>query len=465
MTGTLGAQAAAYVAASGARDYPDDVIDLAKMCLADWVCVALGAVHEPAGVHVGKVVGAWNARGPAPVVSGNPQPAALAALINGTFVHCLDYDDVHFPSLAHLSAPTWAAVLGLAAETPRTPGRLLECFVTGFEIGARLGSNGVGAAVLDRGWHSTGVVGRLAATAAAAALLDLDAPGVARALGIAATQTSGLTGSFGTDSKPLHAGKAAFDAVFSAQLAASGFRGATDLLDRQGGLIDALVQSDPPALRLDDLADNWEIRNNALKPYACCGLTHAAIDSARALAPAIGERTIARIEVDAHPLASKVAAQIDVAEPLAAKFSIAFCTALGLHGHRATARDFSVERIAETELKRLARVVELHKVDALAPTAAQVRLTFDDGTTAMHFTSVSLGNPGNPMSWDDLRVKFIALVQPEIGDRSLRLFDHIRNFEVSGDVQELWDIVFAAVPPAAVAQRRMQPEVVTLSGH
>jgi 2-methylcitrate dehydratase PrpD len=52
--------------------------------------------------------------------------------------------------------------------------------------------------VTARGWHSTGVFGRLGAAAASAALLRLDAPQTLHALGAAATQTGGLTASFGT---------------------------------------------------------------------------------------------------------------------------------------------------------------------------------------------------------------------------------------------------------------------------
>ena len=449
----LAARLADYVVSGSHREYPDDVLDLARMCLADWVCVTLGAVDEPAAIHISSVVDGWSADGPSCTFRGSRLPPPLAALVNGTLAHCLDYDDVHFPSLSHLSAPTWAALLALAAGTPCTAQRLLECFVTGFEIGARLGSNGVGPAVLDRGWHATGVVGRLAATVASAALLGLDRAKVIAAVAIAATQTSGLTASFGTDAKPLHAGKAAFDAILSAQLAASGFRGAADVIDRRGGLIDTLVQLAPPEMRLDDLEHGWKIRENALKPYACCGMTHAAIDAARYLATEAGARHagslahVTRVDVEAHPLTSKVAAQTGVTTPLAAKFSIAYCTALGLSGYRATVRDFATDRIAQPDIARLAHKVVLHSAPAMAATAARVSVAFDDGTQISHLTEVSLGNPGNPMSWDDLREKFIALVESKIGARSAPLFEHLRHFGRARDAEGMWAIVLPRDPP------------------
>src|SRR5207248_4873165 len=117
-------------------------------------------------------------------------------------------------------------------------------------------------AVTARGWHGTGVFGRLGASAAGATLLGLDAEGALHALGAAATQTGGLTASFGTMAKPFHAGKAAMDGVVAAQLAANGFRAATGLLEPGGGLDDALVQDRAAAIP-DIEFTGWNILRNS----------------------------------------------------------------------------------------------------------------------------------------------------------------------------------------------------------
>ena len=155
-----------FIAGARGRNYPGEIQDLAQMCLVDWFGVCIGAKAEPAQQAVRKVVESWKSAGTAPIVLGGSAAAPAAALVNGTMAHCLDYDDLHFPSLGHLSAPVWAATLALGAEHKSDERTLLAAFITGFEIGARLGSNGVGQAVSHRGWHSTGVVGRLGAAAA-----------------------------------------------------------------------------------------------------------------------------------------------------------------------------------------------------------------------------------------------------------------------------------------------------------
>src|SRR5207302_8049801 len=118
--------------------------------------------------------------------------------------------DTYVKAVTHVSAPVWAATLALGEEIGANERDLLAAFVGGFETASRLGS-GLGEAVTARGWHSTGVFGRLGAAAAGAALLRLDAERALHALGAAATQTGGLTGPFGTMAKPFHAGKAAME--------------------------------------------------------------------------------------------------------------------------------------------------------------------------------------------------------------------------------------------------------------
>ncbi len=421
-----------FIAGARGRNYPAQIQDLAQMCLVDWFGVCVGAEAEPAQQVVRKVVENWKSTGTAPIVLGGRAAAPAAALVNGTMAHCLDYDDLHFPSLGHLSAPVWAATLALGAEHKSDERALLAAFITGFEIGARLGSNGVGQAVSHRGWHSTGVVGRLGAAAAAAVILALDATRARHAIAIAATQTSGLTASFGTMSKPFHAGKAAMDGVMAAQLAAEGFIGAEDILDAERGLADALIQDGETFMRLDGLGDSWELERNAIKPYACCGLTHATIDCGRELAGQFDVADIAEARLEVNPLTLKVADQREVSTPLEGKFSVTYCAALALSGHRATEIDFAQRCIDDAGLQSLAARAKPVACDDLVPSAARMQVTLANGDKLTAETKVSLGNPENPMSWDDMRDKFMPLTDGALGERAEALFDVLRDFDRPG---------------------------------
>jgi 2-methylcitrate dehydratase PrpD len=437
-------RAAAFAAQLRRRELPPEVLDAAKKCLADWAGVAIGARDEPAARAVRATVAGWQARGAAPVLFGTPTTPGAAALANGTLAHCLDFDDTHVGSVAHLSAPSWAAVLAAGTAQGLDERALLACFVAAYEVGARIGGQGYGVAVDHAGWHSTGIFGALAAAAGAAAAMGLDAEATGRALGAAATQVGGLTGSFGTMAKPFHAGKAAFNGVLSAELAAHGFVPALDLIEPDGGMARALVQDGSHALPAADFDAGWEVLRNTFKPYACCLLTHASIDAGRALAAQVAGREIARVTAFVNPLAIHLAGKPAPTTPLEGKFSTAYCCALALSGHAATQGDFSAARMADAPLRALTAKVVLQGDAAIAETAAHLRIDFADGTQAETRIALARGNPDNPMSWDDLRAKFMPLTEAVLGaQRAADLFGALREFERPGALAALWQ---AAAP-------------------
>lgn len=290
-----------YIAGAPARAIPAEVLDAARMCLTDWMSVAIGAGEEPAGQIVRRTVGGWRSGGTASVLFGR-KAAAFAALANGTLAHCLDFDDTYTDAVTHTSAPVWAATLALGEEIGADEAAMLTAFVTGFEVAARVGGE-LGQAVTARGWHGTGVFGQLGAAAASATLLKLDAARALNAIALAATQTSGLTASFGTMAKPFHAGKAGMDGVVSAQLAAGGMVGGATLFEPGGGLDNALIQDGALRIAPPEFGD-WRILRNSFKPYAACHLTHPSIDAARrAREDGIDTAALRRIKADVGALA------------------------------------------------------------------------------------------------------------------------------------------------------------------
>ena len=75
--------------------------------------------------------------------------------------------------------------------------------------------------------------------------------------------------------------------------------------------------------------------------------------------------------------------------------------------------------------------------------AARLTVRFADGGEASEETTLALGNPGNPMSWDDLRAKFDSLVTPALGARTGELFECLAHFERAGS-RECFQALVAA---------------------
>jgi 2-methylcitrate dehydratase PrpD len=439
-----------FVVGMRQRSLPPEVEAAARMCLVDWLGVAIAARDEGAARAVRTVVAGWGS-GDAHVLFAPAASAAGAALVNGTMAHCLDFDDTHVGSLAHLSGPSWAAALALGTARKATPDAMIRAFLAGFETGGRLGNGGVGDALNERGLHSTGFIGCVAAAATSSAVLMLDQDGVARTLGAAATQAAGLTASFGTMAKPFHAGKAAFNGVLSAELAAAGFVPAPDLLEPEGGLASALIQDGRTRLPPVTSEMAREVLRNSFKPYASCLLTHPVIDAARELARGLDVTRVERVGVGVHPMAVQLAGKPSPATPLEGKFSIAFCAALGLSGRSASYGDFTPARLSDPALRALLPRVELVTVSDMAKTAAWMEVLMADGTRRRADIALALGNPERPLSWDDMQSKFTGLVEPALGRDAVRLFGAARRFATGDDLAAIVQLTRPASRVAAVA--------------
>jgi len=449
------AEAARWLADASSASLPAGVRDAARLSLADWLGVALGGLDEPA---------ARIARGQACVLFG-PGPCALlggghgaplaAALANGTAAHCLDFDDTHVGAVTHIGAPLWAALLA-AAQSRAARGHavaadgLLVAFAAGFQAAACLGT-GLGEPATARGWHGTGVFGRIGAAAGVAVLSGLEAEGCGHALGLAATQAAGLVASFGTMAKPMHAGKAAADGLLAAALAGEGFRGASGLLGAEGALARALIQ-DERAVRVPTrpLDGDWELLANSIKPYAACHLVHPAVDAARRLRADLGDAPIVSASCDVGALALQVTGQRGrlPASALEAKFDLPWCVALALCGRAVSAADFREPWQVPPDVVAMAGRVRLRQDEASGFASASVELVLADGRRVASRVDPALGHPGNPIGWEAMRDKYAALVEPVLGERASRLFEAVR---VLGEGAQWTDI--AAGLEAAACER------------
>jgi 2-methylcitrate dehydratase PrpD len=288
-----------------------------------------------------------------------------------------------------------------------------------------------------RGIHPTGVLGPIGAAAAVAAMLHFDQDKVANALGVAATSGSGLVASFGTDSKPFHAGRGGMEGILAADLAASGFTAAKLLFERDGGMIDAFIQD--RNVKVPDLDfSGWELENNGYKPFACCRATHPSIQAAQSLRERVGNRAVKRIAARVHATAVFTAGKTAPKTPLECKFSLPFCIAMGLRGYRGVATDFNYDTLKDPTVQAIVPMVEMQPVDDQPQHESYLDVWLEDGEHLHAETRHYLGHPANPMSEADLRAKFASLVEPIFGKRrAAELFETLAQFEKPGSLQRV----------------------------
>ncbi len=106
--------------------------------------------------------------------NGGRASRSIAALINGTAAHCLDFDDNFHPARAHASAVLVPALLSVATSSDEFSGHMMvRAYLAGLEAQASIGF-GVIPSHYNRGWHGTSTIGCVGAAAGVAVLLGLD---------------------------------------------------------------------------------------------------------------------------------------------------------------------------------------------------------------------------------------------------------------------------------------------------
>jgi 2-methylcitrate dehydratase PrpD len=377
-------------------------------------------------------------RGPATVWASPRRTGILeAALANGCLAHALDFDDTYQPVPIHPTAPLLPALFALAETMPFTGKDVLAAFAAGCEASIRIGL-ALGRSHIEKGWHGTGTFGTFGAAAGAGKLLGLDAGRLTHALGIASVQAAGLVRGFGTMCKPLHAGKAAMNGLLAACLARDGFTGPAEILEgRQcfgqlfGG--ETLV----PEKAVDGLGQRWEMLNISFKPYACCSQTHATADAVRALRLAHGLRpdNAETIVLTVNPVAANVAGIARPTSGLEGKFSLAYVAALALAGEPLGVDSFQDGRVARPDLQDICTRVTLEVKPGMGDVETHAAIVTRDGRRLTHYVPIARGNPGNPLSDEEIQGKFKQLAEPVLGPRrSQRLVRAVLSLEAAGDV-------------------------------
>ncbi len=422
-------------------DLPPEIRAVARQAILDWFAVTLAGSREPLAAIIAEEAAAEGPGGTATLVGRRAKaPPLLAALVNGTTSHALDYDDVHLSYIGHPTVAVLPAILALGEAIGASGREILAAYVAGYETLCRVGV-AVAPGHYAMGFHATATAGSFGAAAACARLLRLDAARTAMALGIAATEAAGLKSMFGTMCKPLHAGKAAENGLLAARLAARGFTSRDDAIECAQGFAATHGPDFDADAALAAPDGGWYTRGNLFKYHAACYLTHAPIECARAIARqnSFDASRVGDITLTIDRGADKVCNIANPATGLEAKFSLRFTIALALAGvDTARLATYSDERTSERRLTELRDKVRIEFVDGWASSRASLDVTLADGSkfAATHDSGI----PAADVAAQGRRIdeKFTSLAAPVLGDgAAARLKDAVAALDELRSVREV----------------------------
>lgn len=406
------------------EDLPADVRTVATQCVLDWLGVSLAAVGEvPPRILLDELASRAGVQEATVVGSALRLPALSAAEYNGTLGHMLDYDDVHLAITGHATAVLLPALLAMAEQQRDTSGaRLLAALVAGCEMVCRVGKL-IAPGHYDRGFHSTSTAGSLGAALACAHLAGLPHDKACIAVGLAATQASGLKAMFGSMGKPWHAGLAARNGLMAARLAARGFTGPVDILENPQGFAHAYSGDFHPLAALEEPEGGWHLRNTLFKYHASCYGTAACMEALLELVRGHGfaAADVESVAVRVHDSSATVCNIPAPTSDTEAKFSLRACAAMTLAGlDTAVPGTFSTHSLAQPQVRRLVPRVEVGFNGDMPRMASEVRVTLQDGRELRAFHDAGIAARDLAAQQHRLEGKFHAIVGPMFGDAPAR---------------------------------------------
>ena len=411
---------------------------LAARAILDTLACAYAGRGDQTLAKVASVVA--QGAGAAPLMTGGQADPAMAAMVNGTAAHVLDFDDNFAPGMSHASAVIVPALLAVA-DTQTSGRRLIDAYLIALQAQAFVG-DGLGAGHYTAGWHGTSTVGSIGTAAGVAWLLGGDEEAIRRALTLGCSFASGTKGQFGTPAKPFHAGLAARNAVEAARLALAGLEGHALAFEGPQGLAEMFRGPSTPGYDLARIAgtDAHVIETIGVVPklHPCCGSTHFVIDALADLRKLhdIDPDQVLAIRTHVGIANLRNLPYIHPVNEMEARFSMTYCMARALRAGRLTLQDFTPKALADHAkdplLDRLTMTAWSPEEEAAALPARlphQLRLMMADGRILEASRLVPRGAISDPFTLAEMREKFIACC--EDAPWAAALFD-------SGQSLDLW---------------------------
>lgn len=403
------------------KQIPYPVVNKTKELFLDWLGSAIaGRKQHPTCLFSAFANAMGKLDGKSEIITeGKHVSPYFAALVNGASSHLVEQDDLHNNSIFHPGTVIFSSVLAAAQDLQLSGKELIVAAVAGYEAGIRIGE------FLGREhykvFHTTATVGILAAAVAVGKLLNFNQLQFINVLGTAGTQSAGLWQFLrdGADSKQLHTAKAAADGLLSAYMTNDGLTGALDILEGSQGIAVGMSKNYDCNKISHQLNKRWATLETSIKYYASCRHTHPAADALLSVIKAndLSLNNIERVDAYVHQNAIDVLGRVD--KPVSvhqAKFSMGTVLALIAKLGFAGLHEFDNYALNDPDIEAFRRKVFMNfdnEVDAAFPEywIGSVKVTTTDGTELYGKIDSPKGDPGNPLSKEELIEKFTNLVK------------------------------------------------------
>ena len=452
-------------------DLPPDAIDAAKRFLYDTLGCAIGGYQ----VHDCKMFlehyRSLGQPGDCTVVgAGDKMNVVAASMLNALMTRAMDYNDIYWKQDPSHPSDLASAPLAIAEWKHMSGQDLILGLVLGWDITMRLCHIGL-PGIRERGWHHATLMG-YAAPVVAGKMLGLTAEQMQHAIGIASchsfTLGCAVAGKL-TMMKNTVSPMATRDGVEAALLAQRGYTGPEGVIEGKEGMEHCLGEGWDYSWITDKLpggtgvspvnntggtpvpqneGHGWMITQCGMKSFPIEALMHSPVSSTLHLVKEHGltPENIKEIRIDSISRAADILSDPAKYKPESkesADHSLPYCIAAAVTDGMVTPKQFKDDRLWDERLRAQMRKVKVVANDEFerafpAKQCTRVTITTTDGRELVNERDIPKGDPRDPMTLEELEIKFDALASPVMSDsRRAALKYCVFSLEKLDDVGQL----------------------------
>jgi 2-methylcitrate dehydratase PrpD len=440
---------AGFAAALKFEQVPVQAREHCKNLLLDALACALAGHQGEETAQVAALASALAQSEESSVIGGSRSSLAGATLLNGYLITAVTMCDVHRPTLTHITPEVMPPALAIAERDALSGRDLLTALAAGCEVMTRIGIGMDWPSARARGWHGPGVLGPFGAAAAVGRLLGLDADTMARAFGLAGSQSAGTFAAWGTPTVKFHQCRGALSGLMAALLAQQKFVATREFLTAaDGGLFNTYSGGGRPEAAVEALGRRWELESVALRLWPSAstiqGFVTAMFDLVEKHRVAFDQVKKLRVSmnktsVDMHGIFPRYKGKFE------ALLSTHYCAAAILHDRALTLAQFDPARYNDPRLARFAaEQVEVRVDPALSGVQAVVEAETTAGRTVTARCEHPRGAPENPLKRAEIEDKLRSYGKALLSQSAIEeAIGSITRLEELKSVRRLMDILRA----------------------
>ncbi len=446
------------------EDIPSPVIETAKKFLFDSIGCAYGGLHTQDVKIIYNIYKNIGGQPQSTIIGiGEKLPAINTALINSLAIRALDYNDIYWREDPSHPSDLIPAALAAAELANTDMKETLTAIVLAYEFEQRL-CEFAKPGIRERKWHHATLT-QFVSPIVAGRLLGLTVDQLVNAIGISASHnytvgapTAGKLTMMKNTVDPM----AVQSGVLAALMAKEGYSGTELIFEGKEGFMDTFFGWDvenksarpvkmegrsqtgdwswAPEKLTEKLGESFKIMECGMKAFPTEALTHTHISATLEVIKnnKINIDEIKEIRITTIARAVDILFDPNKYNPTTretADHSLPYCIAAAVADGKITTETFSDEKLKDPRIRNIIKKIKgeaSEEFEKLFPEKQPSRATviLNDGTTYSHYLEYPKGDPRNPMTIDELEIKFNSLSSSLLSeDKQKKIKDIIFNAE------------------------------------